>query len=200
MDEARFWEIVDEAVAAAGGSLEEEGRLIVSTLVDEGADGCRGFQERLFEVIERGYVWNLVGAAEIVGIGSGGDAYMEFVCWLIAQGKDAFHEVLEDPNSLADYETRDPAEEWRYDELVYLPSQAHEVLTGDELDGYPDEPDEPEGDPLEDADDYRERFPELIARWGAPDVYGDDEDEDDEDDYESDYGGGGDDDGDDYEE
>ena len=116
-DEARFWNLIHSSFATArtefGGiealafSLEKMPRAEVIA-----------FQDTLTEVIERAATYELQGGACLVGHGNSDDGFLDFRAWLIAQGRDTFETVLDNPDALAQVPFRvSPAEEWYLEEM-----------------------------------------------------------------------------------
>jgi hypothetical protein len=156
MDEARFWEIVDQGLAAQLESLSD--------------DDLRGFATVLAAVHQRAYRWDLWAAGYLALGGLSDDAFLDFRSWLISHGRETFERVLDDPDSLVelswddDEEDFSDAERWAY--LVY---QEWERRHGDTLDveSAIEYDGEPVGEPFPEDDDewFAQHVPRLAARF-----------------------------------
>ncbi|KAF4407244.1 MULTISPECIES: DUF4240 domain-containing protein [Streptomyces] len=170
MDETEFWAIVDSSREAADGDPEEQTDALVDRLVmldpDSVLDFARHFEARL----ARSYRWELWGAAWVLLDGASDDAFDNFRCWLIGQGRRVFEGALHEPDDLAELlEDFDEETDGDAEDLGYAAYEAYEQLTGLELPdlGIAAQPDEPAGTPLdfEDPKALAERFPALTERF-----------------------------------
>ena len=104
--------------------------------------------------------------------GCSDDGFDYFRGWLLVQGREVFERAVADPDGLADVAAVRLAVSWRAflecESVLYIPSQAHKVATGEELPAaaYMHRPAEPVGGWDFDFDDPAEmqrRLPRLTA-------------------------------------
>ncbi|MGW3652317.1 DUF4240 domain-containing protein [Streptomyces sp. NPDC000878] len=171
MDETEFWELVDATREAAEGDPEDQADLLVERLLQLDPDSVLDFARHFESRYNRAYRWDLWGAARVLLDGAGEDAFDFFRCWLIGQGREVFEGALHgDPDSLADLlDDFDDEIDGDGEELGYAADEAYEQLTGTAAPdlGIPPAPAEPEGTPLDLADEgaLADRFPKLWQRF-----------------------------------
>ena len=167
MNEQRFWQLIDESRAAAGGardmaSAQEQAESLEELLTREPPADLLDFERMFAERMARSYTWDLWGAAYVLNGGCSDDGFDSFRAWLIGQGKKVFEAVLADPDSLGDYVD----DEVECEELLYAASRAYEEQTGDEIPSVTVDPtDEPSGEAWEE-EELPERFPRLSEKFG----------------------------------
>ncbi|WP_164017452.1 DUF4240 domain-containing protein [Pyxidicoccus trucidator] len=167
MNEQRFWQLIDESRATAGGardmaSAQEQAEALEELLMREPPADLLDFERLFSELMARSYDWNLWGAAYVLNGGCSDDGFEYFRAWLIGQGKKVFEAVLADPDSLVDYAD----DEVESEDLLYVAGRAYEEQTGDELPSVTvDLSDEPRGEEWEE-EELPERFPRLSAKFG----------------------------------
>ncbi|KRV49927.1 polymerase [Wenjunlia vitaminophila] len=172
MDETEFWEIVDTTRDAAGGDPETHADLLVERLAQTDPDTVLDFARHFESRYNRAWRRDLWGAASVLLGGADNDAFDDFRCWLVGQGRDVFEGALQDPDELANLlEDFDPLRDGDGEDLGYAADEAYERLTGVPL---PDlelmePPDEPLGTvfDLDDDAELADRFPQLWERFGA---------------------------------
>ncbi|MGP3953634.1 DUF4240 domain-containing protein [Streptomyces sp. 7N604] len=169
MDETEFWEIIDSTREAAEGDPEEQADLVVDRLVQLDPDAVLDFARHFEARFNRAYHWDVWGAAWVLLGGASDDAFDNFRCWLIGQGREVYEGAVHDPDALADLlDDFDEEVDGDAEELGYAADEAYEQLTGLETPdlGLPRPPREPEGAALDFEDDraLAERFPKL---WDA---------------------------------
>ncbi|KAB8168594.1 DUF4240 domain-containing protein [Streptomyces sp. 3MP-14] len=172
MDETEFWALVDGTRLAAGRDPDLHAELLVERLTGLDPEAVHDFARHFEARFSRAYRWDLWGAACVLLNGAGDDAFENFRCWLISQGRTVFEGALADPDALAellpDFDERTEGEA---EEIGYAAFDAYEHLTGVELPdlGLGDPGVEPQGVPidLEDEEALAAALPELWARFGA---------------------------------
>ncbi|MGP4001988.1 DUF4240 domain-containing protein [Streptomyces sp. 8N706] len=169
MDETEFWEIVDSTREAAEGDPEDQAELLVERLLQFDPDAVLDFARHFEARFNRAYRWDLWGAAWVLLGGASDDAFDNFRCWLIAQGREVFEGALHEPDDLADLlEDFDEEVDGDAEELGYAADEAYEQLTGLETPdlGLARPPLEPAGTAIDFEDDkaLADRFPKL---WDA---------------------------------
>ncbi|MEV6315168.1 DUF4240 domain-containing protein [Streptomyces sp. NPDC051776] len=169
MDETEFWEIIDSTRQAAEGDPEEQADLVIDRLVQLDPDAVLDFARHFEARFNRAYRWDVWGAAWVLLGGASDDAFDNFRCWLIGQGREVFEGAMHDPDTLADLlDDFDEEVDGDAEELGYAADEAYEQLTGIETPdlGLPQPPREPQGTALNFEDDgaLEGRFPKL---WDA---------------------------------
>ncbi|MEU8571528.1 DUF4240 domain-containing protein [Streptomyces pathocidini] len=169
MDETEFWEIVDSSREAAEGDPEEQADLLLERLLQLDPESVLDFARHFEARFNRAYRWDVWGAAWVLLDGASDDAFDNFRCWLIGQGREVFEGALHDPDALADLlDDFDEEVDGDAEELGYAADEAYEQLTGLETPDLelPPAPREPLGTPVDFEDDraLAERFPRL---WDA---------------------------------
>lgn len=172
LEEQDFWEIVDDTREAAGGDPEAHADLLVERLTELDPESVTDFARHFESRFGRAYRWDVWGAAWVLLDGAGDDAFENFRCWLISQGRHVFEGTLHDPDALAELlEDFDPRTDGEAEEIGYAAFDAYEQLTGDELPGLglEEPPPEPPGVPpdFEDAEAMAAEYPRLWARFRA---------------------------------
>ena len=118
MDEQRFWDLVDDSRAAAGGSLAEQVETLHAALSRLDPSQVVAFDAMLTEANHALYTWAHWGAADLVLGEVRDDTFTDVRSWVVAQGSRTYHAVVRDPDALADTDddlTEDGAElarEW----------------------------------------------------------------------------------------
>ena len=168
MDEDTFWELIDEARAAAGDDDAAFLEKLHSDLLELPPNAIESFRDRLDEALERAYRWDLWAAAYIINDGTSDDAFEYFRGWLVSRGRKVFEAALADPESLEALVPSDP--EWfaELEEFLYLPIYVLEEKTGREIPlpnplERSEPPAEPEGIPF-DEENVDTRFPRLSRK------------------------------------
>jgi hypothetical protein len=180
VNEQRFWQLIDESRAAAGGardmaSAAEQADHLEELLLREAPADIVDFERLFSSHLARSYDWGLWGAAYVINGGCSDDAFDYFRAWLIGQGKAVFDAALADPDSLVERVD----DEIECEELLYVAGRAYEERTGDDLPSLTlDLPDEPRGTSW-DEEDLPKRFPRLSERFGMPEGEADEEDAED---------------------
>lgn len=176
MDEATFWELVDEAREDAGNDDERFLEVLEGGLMSLPPNAIEGFRERLDEVLARAYRWDLWAAAYIINGGASDDGFQYFRAWLVSKGRKVFEQALEDPAGLSTFVPNDPDWLAEFEEVLYLPVYVLEQKTGEEVPlpeplETPEEIAQPVGEPW-DAATVDGLYPELArqakARFSQP--------------------------------
>lgn len=168
MDQAKFWNLVDQSRTAADGDPEEQLEHLREQLLALEPDEIVAFDKRLSEHHMQAYDWGLWGAAYLIGGGCSDDGFADFRGWLISRGKQAYDAALADPDSLAKI-VKEHDGECQVEGYQYVASQAWEEKTGRDSDEFPrhDIPArrEPAGESWEE-DELEARFPKLAKKFG----------------------------------
>jgi hypothetical protein len=136
MNIEEFWQIIEKAGMEGRGDCGRTAAEVVRTLSRLDAEEIRSFRERLDDLLDESYRWDLWGAADLINWGSGDDGFYYFRAWLIAQGRQVFENALCDPDSLAEH----PAMAGRHElaalecqDFLYAAHDAYKAVTGQEL-------------------------------------------------------------------
>jgi hypothetical protein len=136
----------------------------------ETADEIVAFKVWLTEQVQRAYRADLWAAAYLMMGGCSDDMFEYFRLWLVAQGREVFERVLEDPDSLADLNVRMPGFVCQFEDLAYVPVDAYEENGfGDLYERLPRRESvdiDMEEDSEENIDRWMARFPRVAKRWG----------------------------------
>ena len=102
MDEATFWEIVEDARRDADGDPEVMGEALASRFSDAEDETLKGFQTRLVEAHSRLYTWQHGAAAEMICGFVSDDVFTDWRSWVITLGRDTYEQVVREPDNLAE--------------------------------------------------------------------------------------------------
>ena len=169
MDEAEFWRLVARPAAEnPDADPEDWADAVTEALADRPPADSVAFDRHLTAAMDRGYTWDLWGAAYLIRGGCGDDGFGYFRRWLIAQGRERFEAALADPDSLADVPglTEDDGEGVECEGLRSAAFAAYERATGEELPADPARTGPPElgaGWDFDDDAGMRRRYPRLWA-------------------------------------
>ncbi len=98
MEEKEFWQLMKESK-----EQEDPAEWLSEGLIERGIDEVVDFEMILHQFMNVSYTSRLWGAAFVLMGGCSDDAFDDFRGWLIGQGEEIFHRVLEDPEFLAEY-------------------------------------------------------------------------------------------------
>jgi hypothetical protein len=131
MNETTFWQMIEQAKIDSGGDGEEQVKLLVErlSLLEVGDIVEFGILHNTFHArAKRCDVWE----AGIITDSVGDDGFVYFRGWLIAQGKDAYEQVLSDPDWLAQIITVEENEFWsiQLERMNYVSEYAYKRKTG----------------------------------------------------------------------
>ncbi len=158
MDIDQFWSIVEEIkdeqnpVDSLAERLEQ---LTPQEIIS--------FNEHLYDLHDKAFIWDLWGAAYIIQGGCSDDGFMDFRFGLISRGKEVFERTIENPDSLADLDDC-----ISYEEFGTAAIEAYEVVVGDEIPSirhiYATEPSGERWD-FDNLDECSKRLPRLYERY-----------------------------------
>ncbi len=111
--------------------------------------------------------WDLWGAAYLIAGGCSDDGFADFRSWLISMGRRVFEDAVSHAESLIDVVDAPGIEDVFFEEFQYVPAQAYEELTGQEIPAAPRQPPvEPAGEKWsEDDGNLERRLPRFWARY-----------------------------------
>ncbi|MBO2457773.1 DUF4240 domain-containing protein [Actinomadura violacea] len=112
MDERAWWDLIEDARAAAGGHADDRDSpddpligLVTDRLLALDGPGIVAFDAALTRVLDAAYRWPLWNAAYLIEGGCGDDGFMDFRAGLALLGREVFTRAVDDPDSLADVPT-----------------------------------------------------------------------------------------------
>lgn len=173
MVEAEFWNLIDEARAAAGGDVDAQADELLERLAGRSERDLEGFARIYKRLHVRAYRHDLWAAGTLIDGGMSDDAFSDFRDWLISRGSAAYEAVLEDPDNLVDVPGL-RCGEITAESLHGVMYDAYENAVGRRLPRGlgPGIPSEPAGEPLETPQDFTRSLPRIVARvrhrydWG----------------------------------
>ncbi|MTH16498.1 DUF4240 domain-containing protein [Flavobacterium sp. LC2016-01] len=165
MQEDLFWKIIQKTKDISGGNFEEQQEELANELRKLTADELILFGNSFRNFRGKANTWELWGAIYIIHGGCSDDSFSDFREWVIAQGKDFYYKVLENPESLAEIETH-LIEEFDWEGFGYLPGIIFEELTDQKM-PYPFQENHitTGKEWNEDSDDLKQMFPKLYAKY-----------------------------------
>ena len=110
MDFIQFWQIIEKTRQGNRNNLEHYEKSLAKNLRSLTPAEIIGFDAKITELTRRAYRWNLWDAAYLINGGCSDDGFFYFRLWLIAQGEKIYEEALLNPDSLADYITKEDEE------------------------------------------------------------------------------------------
>jgi hypothetical protein len=162
MNEPRFWEIVQSVHDQSGGDMDEKSELIKAAISKLSPDEAKSFSGLFDSMMDRGYSWQLWGAAYVIHGGCGDDTFSDFRASLISRGRRAFESALSDPESLADEDFDDDA--WFYEGYQYGVTAGVKAAVGSIVNRQIPHPAEPSGHGWEEDKVY-ELYPKLSEKF-----------------------------------
>lgn len=136
IDEEQFWSIINSAKLVSK-DLDEFVPNITNALSKLTSADIIGFYLREQKLRYDSYNSDLWCAAYIMNGGCSDDCFEYFRCWLIAQGKDTFYKTIKNPDSLADYYSKE-IEFYEFEDMMYVASEAFEKKTGKDIEDFVD--------------------------------------------------------------
>jgi hypothetical protein len=158
MTEDKFWQLVEKS-RDESGECEAQAAALAWLLSAQSAEAIQSFDDIFAAKRADAYRWDLWGAAYLINGGCSDDGFEYFRCWLIGQGREAFMNALENPDSLADVLSGDE-DDLECEDLLYSAGRAHDALPPRTYSG----PSEPLGSQW-DEKDLAEMFPRLAAKF-----------------------------------
>lgn len=128
-----FWTLIAEAKVHSGQDLEGSIDWLVCQLLLMEPQQSLNFDNILRGYSNLAYKYGLWTAASVMLDGCTDDGFIDFRCWLIAQGKEVYLAALKDPDTLADVPLYGGGS---FESLSYIGSNVYETQTGrDAFDG-----------------------------------------------------------------
>lgn len=125
----RFWALIERALRLDDRAEGPYGRSIVSTLIDRGPEDCLAFARELTAVLDELTDPRFALRVESAGYVRDEEGVLALRCRIVEEGEAFCAEALRAPE---DFAPPVPRAVGAFD-ILELASQAHAVLTGDEL-------------------------------------------------------------------
>jgi len=99
IDDARFWQLIDEARVAEFDTISSTNHLI-SLLERYSGTQIKMFHKLLVQKLEQLNHWDVWALAFLAQDGCSDDAFESFRCWIIMQGESVFEKVVADVDAV----------------------------------------------------------------------------------------------------
>lgn len=131
MTNDRFWQLIEEAKAASNGDPVKQAKILEDRLVELSVGEIVTYDRIHTKHMYTAFKAALWEAALMVTCGwCSEDGFTDFRAWLIGQGREAYHTVVENPARIIDYLA--VGEESQCEYLLYVAMNAYKRKTGDE--------------------------------------------------------------------
>jgi hypothetical protein len=171
----RFWGIIARAAERAHDP-EAHVEALRAALRQLTVEELISFEVAYRAYLNKGYTWDLWGAAYVIHGGCSDDGFEYFRRWLVARGRDTYEAALADPESLAqvDPQSGPGSTSWELEEIYYVAVDVFEEKGGQgDVRDY-SEPEaglsgpDPSGEPFEEDEEHlARRYPKLWRRFAA---------------------------------
>jgi predicted DNA-binding WGR domain protein len=164
-----FWGLIDKSKKKTKDS-SERAEILTEILAKRSEGDIIEFGKIFQKLYAESYQSGLWAAAYIINGGCSDDGFDYFRGWLIGQGKDAYYNALENPESLTKIIKVDDAGEIECEEMLSVATDAYNLKTDEEYDNtydlipYVSFP-KIELDWSEDGDDLKKKFPKLYKKF-----------------------------------
>lgn len=162
MDRNTFWKIIDDARSTVGDAYEVA-PVVVDKLAQLDPEEIVSFKQHQADLEAESYRWDLWAVAYIINGGCSDDGFAYFRAWLLANGRQRFEAVMENPASIGDWAD----EEGYYEDMLYVAVEAYKMKTGNEF-PYDSVTSKFPADPIGTAweeDELETMYPELWAKF-----------------------------------
>ncbi len=122
-----FWALIAQAKEQCGQDLDASADWLEARLMEMGPEAARSFDSILHGYSALADKFGLWTAANLMLDGCTDDGFIDFLGWLIAQGKDVYMAALRDPDTLAEVPLYGDG---CFESLAYIGDSAYEKLTG----------------------------------------------------------------------
>jgi hypothetical protein len=169
-----FWSIMERA-AESNHEPDAQMKALRRALRELTIEGIVSFEVAFRWYLNKAYAWDLWGAAYVIHGGCSDDGFEYFRRWLVSRGRDVYEAALNDPDSLAQLDTKPgPDGVWEFEEIYYVAREVFKEKGGEgDVRDY-SEPEAglggpaPSGEPFEeDEEHFASRYPKLWQRFGA---------------------------------
>jgi len=162
MNEDDFWSLLEACNLIGQGNLSQQVELVRQKLEERSEQEILDFDHLLEEQMSKSFTRDLWAAAYIINGGCSDDGFDYFRAWLVAQGREIFHQALNNPESLT--EAAAPGVELEL--LLYAAAKAYEAKTMKKFSrpAYPKA--ELTGEEWEEDEKVlQQKFPKLFAKF-----------------------------------
>ncbi|MFB9054627.1 DUF4240 domain-containing protein [Formosa undariae] len=164
MNADQFWKIIATSKANSSGDYEKQQTELEKELLKLTAIEILEFDNKFRKLRGEVYNWNFWAGAYIINGGCSDDCFSDFRGWLIGQGKAIFESAIQDIETLAELNKTNDGD---WEGLSYIPTDAYEKKTGNEMPNGIQESLEISGEEWnEEGDDLKNKFPKLWAKFG----------------------------------
>jgi hypothetical protein len=101
LDEAQFWQLVEETRRDAGNDTGRQSELLENRLTQLSPAAIVEFARIRHRLDQQAYTWELWAAATVIEDGCSDDCFRDFRGYIISLGRGPYEEALRDPDSLA---------------------------------------------------------------------------------------------------
>src|SRR6266700_826061 len=102
MNEDDFWSLLEASKLIGQGDLSQQVELLQQKLEERSEREILDFDRLLDEQMSKSYTRDLWAAAYIINGGCSDDGFDYFRAWLVAQGREIFHQALNNPETLTE--------------------------------------------------------------------------------------------------
>ncbi len=165
-----FWNLIERAKHKAFGDIEEQSEILKEILAERPLEDIVEFGKIFKHFHALSYTSDLWAAAYIIQGGCSDDMFDYFRAWLIAQGKNVFENVIENPETLAKIIPVEEGEEIDGECMLSVADEAYERKTGNDMEkflnlqGFVNFP-KIEFDWEEDDGSLKKKFPKLYKKF-----------------------------------
>ena len=166
LDEAQFWQLVEETRRDAGNDTGRQSELLENRLTQLSPAAIVEFARIRHRLDAQAYTWDLWAAATVIEDGCSDDCFRDFRGYLISLGRGPYEDALRDPDSLASVAQDAETGDWENADNV-----APDAYSSRTSDDFPlDDSDlsgPPRGTPFNENDEagLARRYPRLAARF-----------------------------------
>ncbi|NYD24908.1 DUF4240 domain-containing protein [Kineococcus aurantiacus] len=181
LDEASFWQLVDDVRTRAHGDPEVTGELLTARLTSLDDTALTAYQNRYLDLSARLYTWRHWQAAEMACGFTSDDVFTDWRAFVIAHGRSVYESAVTDADTLADVADLPAGCAGVGEAFGFAALTVHDDRHGGDpaaLDAFPyDDLEEPDGPRLRDHTAVRADLPRLAVRiprdglGQAPGVY-----------------------------
>ena len=101
MNKDQFWESIDTVIVAyPDHDRESHMNIIIEKLLNYSLDDIVDWQMMLEEYCNAAYRPEVWSAGQVLGADYTGEGFIDFACWLVSRGKEAYMDALRDPATM----------------------------------------------------------------------------------------------------
>jgi hypothetical protein len=101
MDQAKFWNLVEETRQASGNNTGDQSSRLEERLSKLPPQQILEFERLRKQLDKRAYTYRMWGAAYVIDDGCSDDCFRDFRAYVISLGPNAYEKALANPDSLA---------------------------------------------------------------------------------------------------